>query len=191
MKLCLNEYCVSLVNRDIGLRKVKSFRSRSTSLSCTGLGWPWKVAGSEAISMFFKVLSQNAEDTYELVDGPQWLSIALTGELTGMPAAAGAGVGIPVIVKVIETTGNSYEMDFVIDVYDGDEPGPGDEELPPAYVNVQYYFKIPFLQDDVTVALVSGPGWLTLSADGVFGGMPAAADVGIYPVDVAITKAPD
>ncbi len=141
-------------------------------------------------SYYFKVLSENADDTYTLVEGPAWLTIARTGELTGMPAAADAGMGIEVVVNVTAPDGSSHDIFFMLDVFEEDEPGPGDENLPSAVANIEYYFMLPVSGDGDTFQLIFGPGWLTFDpATGIFSGRPTNDDVGIYPVEITATSA--
>ncbi|MFC1489678.1 putative Ig domain-containing protein [Candidatus Latescibacterota bacterium] len=132
---------------------------------------------------YFKLITGNPEDTFEKVSSPGWLTVARTGELGGMPAAADIGDLFSITVRIIESSGNSYNKEFFLDVMPSDDPSdpggePGGGDLPPAFVNMQYYFKLVSGNPDDTFEMVSGPGWLTLQRTGELGGMPAAADVG-------------
>ncbi|MBT4482457.1 MAG: T9SS type A sorting domain-containing protein, partial [Candidatus Latescibacteria bacterium] len=130
--------------------------------------------------------------TYELMSGPYWLTLDQnTGVLGGMPAAADVVMDFPVMIRVTGSTGMDKNYDYMLDVFS--EGGPAENELPPATVNMPYYYMVPVTDTAITppytYELMSGPYWLTLDQNtGVLGGMPAAADVVMdFPVMIRVT----
>ncbi|MFC1541038.1 putative Ig domain-containing protein [Candidatus Latescibacterota bacterium] len=136
---------------------------------------------------YYKLITGNPDDTYELYDGPEWLELERTGELGGTPAAADEGYAIPVIVIVYETSGTKYEKTYFIDVLpEGGTVEPGDEKLPPAMVGIDYYFMITGHPIGTRYKLVDGPRWMMLDGDsGIFSGIPSETDIGVdMPIQV-------
>ncbi len=115
-------------------------------------------------------------------EGPSWLTLnSASGMFSGMPAAADMGYGYIVRVKVEYEDGDSEDLSYMLDVIDKGAV-PGEMELPPAMVNMEYAGVVP-LPDPMRIATgytkLDGPAWLVVeTATGILSGMPAAADMG-------------
>ena len=139
----------------------------------------------------------DAGDTlsYAKVSGPVWLSVAATGALTGTPGNSDVGSN-QFVVRVTDGGGLSDEASLVIEVENiNDAPAFAADPLsrPGATQGVAYTGTLVGSATDIdagdtlTYAKMSGPAWLTVSADGLLSGTPAKQDAGTNSFVIRVT----
>lgn len=119
---------------------------------------------------------------FSKVSGPEWLNLAADGVLSGTPDMSGVGRSVAV-VKVVGAGGYSAEGNLAVIVNAAPRFLSAEFEMPAAAPGSPYAGTLAGSAydrdgDAVTFAKLSGPGWLTVAADGSLSGQPEAADAG-------------
>ena len=127
--------------------------------------------------------------SYELVSGPDWLSLSSTGLLSGTPTNDEVGER-DVTVRVIDSGDLSDQGTFKITVENVND-APELEAIPDQSVFNSSFYSYQLSATDVDITdeilsyeLVSAPDWLSLSSTGLLSGTPINADLGVYDVIV-------
>ncbi|MFC1551608.1 putative Ig domain-containing protein [Candidatus Latescibacterota bacterium] len=139
---------------------------------------------------YFLFTKANPGDTFQIIEGPEWLMIdSRTAQITGMPAAADVGYGIPIVIVITPEEGESYEEKLMLNVFP--EGGIGGSTLPPAIVSMPYDHMFPKRNADDVIEVIDGPEWLKINAkSGKMHGIPSDADIGYeIPIVVVISSA--
>lgn len=124
--------------------------------------------------------------TFGKISGPAWLNVAADGTLSGTPESTDGGTNV-FIVGVTNLGGLSSTATLNIYVYSPPYFAPQNFSEPAATAGLPYAGSIatnamdPDLSagDVLTFYKVSGPAWLTMSANGTLSGTPGSGDVGI------------
>lgn len=134
--------------------------------------------------------------TYSKVVGPAWLTVASNGTLSGTPANADVSKNL-FVVRVTDASGATDDANLYITVGNtNDAPVWSASSLTKREVTRdQPYTGVTLASDatDVdagdalTFSKVSGPAWLSVAANGVLSGTPAASDVGANVFTVRVT----
>ena len=137
--------------------------------------------------------------TYTKVTGPDWLTVAANGALSGTPSNADVGVNT-FVVRVTDSAGATDDVTAYITVINAnDTPVWASSSFSePALTRDQPYYpgvSVATQASDVdtgygdTLAFskVSGPAWLAVAADGTLSGTPGASDVGLNTFTVRVT----
>ncbi|PXA04648.1 hypothetical protein DDZ13_05605 [Coraliomargarita sinensis] len=140
----------------------------------------------------------NAGDTlsFAKVSGPAWLTVAVDGTLSGTPSNADVGANsftVSVTDGIVATPVEATLNITVINTNDAPvftvEPISGSD----ATEDAAYSSSISGSATDedagatLTYAKVSGPSWLSVTADGTLSGTPSNADVGANSFTVSVT----
>jgi uncharacterized repeat protein (TIGR03803 family) len=131
------------------------------------------------------------------VAGPAWLNVSTNGLLSGTPANANIGTNI-FLVSLTDTNGVSATASMSILVI---------ADPPPTFVTSPFAEPWANLDEDysgtiatnattlylaqgdaLSFAIVSGPAWLSLAADGTFSGVPQGVDAGTNIFVVSVTN---
>jgi hypothetical protein len=131
--------------------------------------------------------------TFSKVSGPTWLSVAANGDLSGTPT--NGDVGLNAFTVQVDALGGSDTATLNITVINtNDAPMFTVDPInkPDATEGAAYSDTIAGSATDVdagdtlTYSKVSGPAWLTVSADGTLSGTPGSGDVGanVFTVQV-------
>ncbi|MGJ8639542.1 MAG: sulfatase-like hydrolase/transferase [Opitutaceae bacterium] len=135
--------------------------------------------------------------TYAKVSGPDWLTVASNGDLSGIPTFGDEGAN-SWTVSANDGNGNIVTATLEITV---SEPG---SNVAPIFLTdpitgsdaneaVAYSGSIAGTADDynsgdtLTYAKDSGPAWLTVAANGDLGGTPSSGDVGANSWTVSVS----
>jgi hypothetical protein len=133
--------------------------------------------------------------SYSKVSGPAWLNIASNGTLSGTPGNDDVGPN-SFTVRVTDGGGLTDEAGFEVTVINvNDAPaftadpitGAGATE-DTAYVGSLAASDIDS-GDSLTFAKTSGPGWLSVAANGALSGLPSNSDVGSNSFTIRVTDA--
>lgn len=132
--------------------------------------------------------------TFSLSNAPAWLSInSATGEVSGTPAEADAGLSQGVVVSVSDGTETASLPGFDIEVISPYvNTAPTISGSPAAVVQVGELYRFApdatdAEDDQLQFSLQGAPGWLSIDpSTGVINGIAADADVGRYS-DIALT----
>nr|MCU0797991.1 putative Ig domain-containing protein [Akkermansiaceae bacterium] len=133
--------------------------------------------------------------SYSKVNGPAWLNIASNGTLSGTPGNDDVGPN-SFTVRVTDGGGLTDEAGFEVTVINvNDAPaftadpitGAGATE-DTAYVGSLAASDIDS-GDTLTFAKISGPGWLSVAANGALSGLPSNSDVGSNSFTIRVTDA--
>jgi hypothetical protein len=123
---------------------------------------------------------------FSLTSGPEWLSIASDGSLTGTPSNADVGEH-PFVVKVTDSAGAFAEATSSITVENVNEAPVFTHDPIVAMVGteeVSYSSSIagiavdPDAGETPQYSLIDGPSWLTIAPDGSLSGTPPEGSVG-------------
>jgi uncharacterized repeat protein (TIGR03803 family) len=128
------------------------------------------------------------------VTGPAWLNVAANGALSGTPA--GSDVGTADYLMLVVDSGDLAGVGTLSLTVNTDAPpvfagNPFTEPL--ANAGQAYSGTIatnvsdPNFGDAITLAIVSGPAWLSVAPNGVLSGTPAASDAGTNSFIVSAT----
>lgn len=133
--------------------------------------------------------------TFSKVGGPDWLSVAADGGLSGVPGNAHLGVN-SITVRVTDPEGASDEAQLLVTVANVNDPpffivgtlgaGSATEDQPFAGDLSASAVDID-PGDSFTFSKVGGPAWLTVGPDGSLGGTPGNSDVGNSEFTVRVT----
>jgi GH35 family endo-1,4-beta-xylanase len=133
--------------------------------------------------------------TFSKVSGPEWLTIAPNGALSGTPTAGNAGIN-SWTVQADDGQGGISQATLQIAVE-------ATLNLPPVWKKNPFYLS-PATEDSLskgwinwrasdpdgdvrTFSKVSGPAWLSISSKGQFSGTPAQENVGINEFVIAVS----
>jgi len=126
---------------------------------------------------------------FEILVGPEWLSINNLGELSGIPQREDAGFDITISIKVFDCFERADTLITVINVNEIHSPVIITETLPDAFVNNSYVHTLiiedPDEGDSFTFEIIMGPEWLSINNSGVLSGIPQMEDIG-YDISVSI-----
>ena len=131
--------------------------------------------------------------SYELVSGPDWLSLSSTGLMSGTPTNDEVGER-DVTVRVIDSGGLSDQGTFKLtieNVNDAPEFDTLSEQTTQQDASFRYQLSATDIDLDVSdeslsYELVSGPDWLSLSSTGLMSGTPTNDEVGARDVTVRV-----
>lgn len=125
--------------------------------------------------------------TYSKVSGPAWLSVSGNGTLSGTPSAANIGAN-SFVVQATDGSGASAQATMILQVQPKPNNAPvfttspftmSDATDGTAYTaNIAGRATDPDTGDTLTYSKVSGPAWLSVSANGALSGTPSAANIG-------------
>ena len=134
---------------------------------------------------------------FELVSGPDWLSLSSTGLLSGTPTNDEVGER-DVTVRVIESGGESDTKTFTLTVNNVND-APVLESISDSSVDQDAAFSYQLTATDVDLSVdvnetltfeaVTKPDGMTVSASGLITGTPDNEDVGSHSVTVKVTTA--
>jgi len=150
-------------------------------------------------SDFFLDISTYANDpdendtlTFEIINGPQWLSSQTGNIIFGTPTNDDIGVNV-FVIRVKDRMGAMDDANFEIDVVNvNDAPGftlqtiTGD----PALKDQAYHFSVapfavdPDVDDTLTFSKEQGPEWLILSENGTIEGIPTETGTQTFEIKV-------
>jgi hypothetical protein len=145
-------------------------------------------------------IATNASDlngdvlTYAKISGPAWLNVAANGTLSGTPSDSDANTNT-FVMSVKDSGGLSNTMTLFIYVNGTPSFTVNPFSLPGITAGQNYSGEIdtnatdPNPSDVLTFASVSGPAWLTVSANGQLSGTPLSGDVGDNTFIVSVTDA--
>lgn len=148
-------------------------------------------------SLASSVIDPNSADvlTFSKLDGPAWLTVAADGTLGGMPSAQDEGINA-FTIRVTDAAGVSTDATLHIGVTEVNHPpvfagnpltlATASATLPYEGVSLAGIASDPDAGQSLSFSLVSGPGWLTVAADGALGGTPALANVGTNSFTVRV-----
>jgi len=140
-----------------------------------------------------------AGDTLQFakVAGPAWLSVSTNGLLSGTPANANIGTNV-FLVSLTDTNGVSATASMSILVIADPPPTFITSPFAEPWANLDEDYSgniatnattLYLAQGDVlSFAIVSGPAWLSLAADGTFSGIPQGVDAGTNVFVVSVTN---
>lgn len=166
-----------------------AFNSSSFTLSSANATQPYSGSISNQAS------DPNPGDPLKFakLSGPNWLSIAPDGTLSGTPENTDAGANT-FTVSVAESAGMSNSATMYIPV-NGAPIFTADPFLEPDATAGQSYLASlatsatnPNPGDTLRFAKVSGPAWLTVASSGTLSGTPANSDVGTNAFVVSATS---
>ena len=130
---------------------------------------------------------------FSVVSLPQWLKLTREGLLQGVPQNADVG-DVDVVVRVTDRGGKTDDANFTITVFNtNDDPYFITENLPPARQDEAYEYQIKAEDIDLPHGdvlrqrMLTGPDWLSVSADGAVSGTPSNADVGTFQIVVELS----
>ncbi|MBT8038211.1 MAG: InlB B-repeat-containing protein, partial [Verrucomicrobiae bacterium] len=134
--------------------------------------------------------------TYAKLSGPDWLSVAANGALTGTPTISDVGANsftVSVTDSIIATPIEATLSITVVNTNDAPvfavDPIAGSD----ATEDAAYSGTLAGSASDVdvgatlTYAKVDGPAWLSIASDGTLSGTPANGDVGANSFTVSVT----
>ncbi len=151
--------------------------------------------GGANYSFSIRVSDPDINDTlqFEKVNGPEWLSIDNSGNLTGHPMMVDAGSDIPIHITITDSGGLSVELSTTIDVITDNEPPQIQTPfIPDARGDEEYSVTIEVVDPDegdtMTYDLLESPEWLTIDESGILSGTPGQGDAetGI-PITIRVT----
>jgi uncharacterized repeat protein (TIGR03803 family) len=171
---------------------VPIFISNSMTLTTAFAALPYASSISN-----FAVAPQGDALNFAKVSGPSWLNVAANGVLSGTPATANIGANA-FVITLTDTNGMSATGNFFISVLPDPPPvflqNPFAE--PWANVNEPYLETIATNASDaelghgdvITFAMLSGPAWLTVAANGTLSGTPEEVNAGTNTFVVSVTN---
>ncbi len=122
--------------------------------------------------------------TFAKVDGPDWLTVAANGTLSGTPPATATGSNTWTVSVADATGSDTAKLIIVV----GGSPhwlaDPIHKAIARAgvdYADAKQSLAADAVDpedDPITFAKVSGPAWLQVASDGALSGIPTGADVG-------------
>jgi subtilase family serine protease len=132
--------------------------------------------------------------TFAKVGGPQWLTISPQGNLSGTPAVGDVGTNL-FTVRVTDSGGLSVDANLSINVNGSPSFAANPFTAPAVSVGQVYSQSLTNQTTDpnpgavLTFSKVSGPAWLSVTADGLLLGTPNASDVGTNSFSIKVTDA--
>lgn len=131
--------------------------------------------------------------TFTKLEGPNWFTISSSGVLMGTPKAADQGL-ISFRVKVDDLKSGSDVTDVKILVLHTNHAPTwilnpiqhSTKEEQPLNLTISQFAKDVDAGDTLKFSLIEGPGWATLSPDGVFSGTPQIANEGVNTFRVRV-----
>lgn len=130
--------------------------------------------------------------TFQLLSGPQWISLSPSGNLSGTPTSADYGAHT-LLVQVHDTVGLFADATAAISIYVRPFWKTNPIDLGHQLVGYPFSFDLkPFVDHpdipSLTFSVVGLPAWMTLSSAGVLSGTPQQSDVGAYSgVQLSVT----
>jgi len=130
--------------------------------------------------------------TFAKISGPDWLTIDVSGALTGTPSNADAGTNA-FVVSATDSDGLSSSATLYITVKGVPVFLSNPFSTPAVSVGQTYSVSITNQAADpnpgaaLTFAKLNGPSWLVVEPDGSLSGTPSATDVGTNTFSVIVT----
>ncbi len=136
--------------------------------------------------------------TFSKISGPNWLSIAESGGVSGIPTAAEVGINRFIIAVTDGQSSVSTEINIdvkaavVIDIPNQVPTWQSSQfSLPDASEDTAYNFDISSFASDVEndnllFNLVTASSWLTVDAQGILSGTPRLVDVGEQSFEISV-----
>jgi hypothetical protein len=163
------------------------------------LGSPFSEPAVNAGQAYAATIATNATDpnsgatpSFAKVSGPAWLSVGTGGALSGTPANTDANTNV-FVVSVTDSGGlsNTATMHIYVNGAPYFLSNPFSEPAVTAgqaySANIATNATDPNPGDVLTFAVVSGPGWLSMAANGALSGTPLSANVGTNAFVVSVT----
>ena len=155
---------------------------------------PFSLPAALADTVYSGSIATNATDgqlalgdslTFSKLSGPGWLQVATNGLVSGTPLSADAGTNV-FTVGVSDLGGSLVTASLNIVVKAGPHFSPVSFTRPDATVGLAYAGSLSNNAVDpglpagtsLTFAKISGPAWLSVTADGGYSGTPGSGDVG-------------
>jgi uncharacterized repeat protein (TIGR03803 family) len=134
--------------------------------------------------------------TFAKVSGPVWLNVAANGVLSGTPANSDIGTNI-FVVSLTDTNGVSASASMSLVVIADPPPSFVSNPFAEPWANLNQPYAASIATngtapnvgagDILTFALVSGPAWLNVAADGTLSGIPEGINTGTNTFLVSVT----
>jgi subtilase family serine protease len=130
--------------------------------------------------------------TFSKVGGPQWLLVSPQGNLSGTPAIGDVGTNL-FTVRVTDSGGLWAQANLTVNVNGSPSFAANPFTAPAVSVGQVYSQSLTNQATDpnpgavLTFSKVSGPSWLSVTADGLLIGTPTASDVGTNSFSVKVT----
>ncbi|MCB0404279.1 MAG: tandem-95 repeat protein [Bdellovibrionales bacterium] len=142
----------------------------------------------------FAVDVDGDELRFAKVSGPAWIQVSSDGVLSGVPKQADVG-NFDLVVSVTDSLSNPVSVTAkgrVLNTNDAPTWTQNPIALKDAFEDAQYDFDISTFAvdedgDALSFALVSGPSWLRVSAQGKLSGIPIQANVGSFQAVFSVT----
>lgn len=159
---------------------------------------PLTLPGAEASQAYSANIATNASAlngdslTFALVGGPSWLTVLSNGALFGTPANTNANTNT-FLISATDTGGLSSTDTVYISVLGAPFFIVNPFTLPSALAGQNYSGTIatnatdPNTGDTPIFSLTSGPGWLSVAADGTLSGTPTLSNAGTNTFTVSVT----
>lgn len=159
---------------------------------------PLTLPGADAGVPYSANIATNASNlngdtmNFALVSGPSWLNVAFTGALSGTPGNTNAGTNT-FLISATDTGGLSSTNTIYIFVTGAPSFIANPFTLPSVLIGQTVSGTIatnvtdPNTGDTPVFSLVSGPGWLTVAANGTLSGTPLSANAGTNTFTVSVT----
>jgi uncharacterized repeat protein (TIGR03803 family) len=150
-------------------------------------------AGTMATNAFDPDLGAGDALTFYKVTGPAWLNVATNGALSGVPSSLDLGMN-NLLVLVTDSGGLAGIGSLTILVNANNPPAFNLNPFtgPTVKVGQTYSATIatnasdPNFGDVLTFSKVSGPGWLSVAANGSLSGMPLSTNAGVNTFVVSV-----
>lgn len=159
---------------------------------------PLTLPGATAGQPYSVNIATNASElngdalTFALVSGPSWLTVSAGGALSGTPANTNANLNT-FLISATDTGGLSSTDTIYISVTGAPYFITNPFTMPGIVAGQNYSGTIatdvtdPNTGDTPTFALVNGPGWLSVAANGALSGEPLSPNVGTNTFTVSVT----
>ena len=132
--------------------------------------------------------------TFYKITGPDWLTLAANGALSGTPSTNDLGA-TNFLVLAVDSGGLAGVASLALSVNADSAPSfiRNPFTAPPAQPGVPYVANIstnatdPNFGDQLTFAKLTGPGWLSVGSSGALSGTPATGDSGTNTFTVSVS----
>jgi uncharacterized repeat protein (TIGR03803 family) len=145
----------------------------------------------------FAIAPQGDALSFAKVSGPLWLNVATNGLLSGTPANSDIGTNI-FMVGLTDTNGVFASANLIISVIPDPPPAFILNPFAEPWANVDEYYSATIatnvsdaelgLGDILTFAKLSGPAWLSVTANGTLSGAPEDINTGTNTFVVSVTN---
>jgi uncharacterized repeat protein (TIGR03803 family) len=145
----------------------------------------------------FAVAPQGDALSFALVSGPSWLNVSTNGALSGTPSDSNIGTNL-FVVSLTDTNGISATANLLISVVADPPPMFLHNPFAEPWANVDQLYSANIATnatdaelghgDILNFALVSGPSWLAVAANGTLSGVPKGVNAGTNTFVVSVTN---